>query len=32
MATPVFDGAREKEIDQMLELAGQPTSGQQTSL
>jgi DNA-directed RNA polymerase subunit beta len=29
VATPVFDGAREKEIDQMLELAGQSVSGQQ---
>jgi len=28
MATPVFDGADEKEIDYMLELAGLPTSGQ----
>jgi DNA-directed RNA polymerase subunit beta len=27
-ATPVFDGATEKEIKQMLELAGLPTSGQ----
>jgi DNA-directed RNA polymerase subunit beta len=30
MATPVFDGAREAEINQMLELAEQPISGQQT--
>ena len=29
VATPVFDGAREREIDQMLELAGQSVSGQQ---
>ncbi|MDH3353676.1 MAG: DNA-directed RNA polymerase subunit beta, partial [Chromatiales bacterium] len=28
MATPVFDGADEKEIDYMLELAGLETSGQ----
>ena len=28
MATPVFDGASEKEIKRMLELAGLPTSGQ----
>ncbi|MEE8078353.1 MAG: DNA-directed RNA polymerase subunit beta, partial [Pseudomonadales bacterium] len=28
MATPVFDGAAETEIKQMLELAGLPTSGQ----
>jgi DNA-directed RNA polymerase subunit beta len=28
MATPVFDGAAEEEIKQMLELAGLPTSGQ----
>ncbi len=28
MATPVFDGANEKEIKAMLELAGQPRSGQ----
>jgi DNA-directed RNA polymerase subunit beta len=28
MATPVFDGASEAEIKQMLELAGLPTSGQ----
>ncbi|MBO2597675.1 DNA-directed RNA polymerase subunit beta [Shewanella algae] len=27
-ATPAFDGAKEKEIKQMLELAGLPTSGQ----
>ena len=30
MATPVFDGAAESEIKQMLELAGLPTSGQAT--
>ncbi|GIX35274.1 MAG: DNA-directed RNA polymerase subunit beta [Lysobacteraceae bacterium] len=30
MATPVFDGANEKEIKSMLELAGLPTSGQTT--
>ncbi|MCZ6659648.1 MAG: DNA-directed RNA polymerase subunit beta [Gammaproteobacteria bacterium] len=30
MATPVFDGADESEIKQMLELAGLPTSGQTT--
>ena len=30
MATPVFDGAEEEEIHRMLELAGLPTSGQQT--
>lgn len=30
IATPVFDGAHEKEIKQMLELAGLPTSGQTT--
>ena len=30
MATPVFDGAAESEIKQMLELAGLPTSGQTT--
>ena len=30
MATPVFDGAHESEIKQMLELAGLPTSGQTT--
>ncbi|MHB8420342.1 MAG: DNA-directed RNA polymerase subunit beta [Myxococcales bacterium] len=29
MATPVFDGAREAEIDRMLEAAKQPVSGQQ---
>jgi DNA-directed RNA polymerase subunit beta len=29
MATPVFDGAREKEIDEMMNLAVQPISGQQ---
>jgi DNA-directed RNA polymerase subunit beta len=29
MATPVFDGAREKEIDEMMGLAGQSISGQQ---
>ena len=29
-ATPVFDGANEDEIRQMLTLAGQPTSGQMT--
>ncbi len=29
VATPVFDGAREHEIDQMLELAEQSVSGQQ---
>ncbi|GIU27022.1 DNA-directed RNA polymerase subunit beta [Shewanella sp. MBTL60-007] len=29
-ATPAFDGAKEKEIKQMLELAGLPTSGQLT--
>ncbi len=28
MATPAFDGAREEEIKQMLELAGLPRSGQ----
>ena len=28
MATPVFDGAQEREIKQMLELAGLPRSGQ----
>lgn len=28
IATPAFDGAKEKEIKQMLELAGLPTSGQ----
>ncbi|MCF1439052.1 MAG: DNA-directed RNA polymerase subunit beta, partial [Shewanella sp.] len=28
VATPAFDGAKEKEIKQMLELAGLPTSGQ----
>ena len=28
MATPVFDGAREEDINQMLELAGLDTSGQ----
>ncbi|MDD4555797.1 MAG: DNA-directed RNA polymerase subunit beta [Alphaproteobacteria bacterium] len=28
MATPVFDGAHEADIDQMLDLAGLPTSGQ----
>jgi DNA-directed RNA polymerase subunit beta len=30
MATPVFDGADESEIKGLLELAGQPTSGQVT--
>ena len=30
MATPVFDGASEKEIKAMLELAGLPASGQTT--
>ena len=30
MATPVFDGANEAEIKQMLELAGLPLSGQTT--
>ncbi|MGI2261625.1 DNA-directed RNA polymerase subunit beta [Shewanella sp. GXUN23E] len=30
VATPAFDGAKEKEIKQMLELAGLPTSGQLT--
>ena len=30
MATPVFDGASEKEIKAMLDLAGLPTSGQTT--
>jgi DNA-directed RNA polymerase subunit beta len=30
MATPVFDGAAEAEIKQLLELAGLPTSGQTT--
>ncbi|MBR9728660.1 DNA-directed RNA polymerase subunit beta [Shewanella intestini] len=30
IATPAFDGAKEKEIKQMLELAGLPTSGQLT--
>ena len=30
MATPVFDGATEEEIKNMLELAGLPTSGQTT--
>ncbi len=29
-ATPVFDGAKEEEIQQMLELAGLPTGGQVT--
>ncbi|GIU02542.1 DNA-directed RNA polymerase subunit beta [Shewanella algidipiscicola] len=29
-ATPAFDGAKEKEIKEMLELAGLPTSGQRT--
>ena len=28
MATPVFDGAKEKEVKAMLELAGLPSSGQ----
>ena len=28
IATPAFDGAKEKEIKEMLELAGLPTSGQ----
>ena len=28
MATPVFDGAHEDDINNMLELAGLPTSGQ----
>lgn len=28
MATPVFDGAHEEDINQMLDLAGLPTSGQ----
>ncbi|MCC6915294.1 MAG: DNA-directed RNA polymerase subunit beta [Rhodospirillaceae bacterium] len=30
IATPVFDGAREKDIEQMLELAGLDKSGQST--
>ena len=30
MGTAVFDGAREVQIDELLELAGYPTSGQQT--
>ena len=30
MATPLFDGASEKEIKSMLDLAGLPTSGQTT--
>ncbi|MBU2822548.1 hypothetical protein HF283_00230, partial [Acidithiobacillus ferrooxidans] len=30
MATPVFDGASEEEIGDMLELAGLPRSGQVT--
>ena len=30
MATPVFDGAREKDVSDMLTLAGQDTSGQVT--
>ena len=30
MATPVFDGAHESEIKQLLDLAGLPTSGQTT--
>jgi DNA-directed RNA polymerase subunit beta len=30
MATPVFDGAAESEIKEMLELAGLPTNGQTT--
>ena len=30
MATPVFDGAPEREIKRLLELAGLPTSGQTT--
>ena len=30
MATPVFDGATEAEINRLLELAEQPTSGQKT--
>ena len=30
MATPVFDGASEKEIKAMLDLAGLPSSGQTT--
>ena len=30
MATPVFDGATEDEINHLLELAGQPISGQKT--
>ena len=28
MATPVFDGAREDEVKEMLELAGLPLRGQ----
>ena len=28
MATPVFDGAHENDINQMLDMAGLPTSGQ----
>jgi len=32
MATPVFDGAQESEIKDMLELAGLPRSGQATLL
>jgi DNA-directed RNA polymerase subunit beta len=30
IATPVFDGAKEADIEQMLELAGQNKSGQST--
>jgi DNA-directed RNA polymerase subunit beta len=30
IATPVFDGAKEADIEQMLELAGQASSGQST--
>ncbi len=29
VSTPVFDGAREAEVNQLLELAGQPITGQQ---
>jgi len=29
VATPVFDGAREREIDQLLDMGSQPLSGQQ---
>lgn len=30
LATPVFDGAHEKEIKELLQLGGLPTSGQIT--